>query len=339
MDDSRPTLQTVARIAGVSTATVSKVLNEREGIAKPTRQRVLDAIDRTGYTRTTEAPFSRRPFIVAASEGFASIYSAIVIDGMAAATSGLDVDLVVKLLPASEQKSSAENAAAWLREMTGGSGLVLVAATLPEALIDAAEHAHIPIVMIDPIGTSDNRVVAIGATNWHGGRTATEHLIDAGHRRIAWIGGVPGSIPSMERHLGFVSAMQHAEIPIDDRLVSNGDFSFSTGRHQARELLSLPERPSAFVCGNDHIALGVVQAARELGISVPHELSIIGFDDIPQAAESSPKLTTIHQPLSGMGAMAVETALNMSRGAAPASSHIQLATSLVIRETTAPPPV
>ncbi|SEB87000.1 transcriptional regulator, LacI family [Paramicrobacterium humi] len=335
MEVTRPTLQTVAELAGVSAATASKVLNERGGIAESTRRRVLDAIAQTGYRRSIQAAPDRRPAIVAASRGFDSAYAASIVDGMVKAVAPLGLDLVIKLAPALDSDSGTSDA--WLADIADTTGLVMLTGTLSDATITTAESAGVPIVMIDPIDTRDGRVVSIGATNWDGGRTATEHLIGLGHERVAWIGGLAGSIPSIERHQGYITAMQTAGLPIDEALIASGDYTFLTGYGSARPLLERHAPPTGFVCGNDEIALGVIQAAREAGLTVPRDVSVVGFDDTAAARRATPQLTTIRQPLPGMGAMAVETVLSLARGATPPSMHIQLATTLIVRESTAAP--
>ncbi|WP_166996635.1 LacI family DNA-binding transcriptional regulator [Paramicrobacterium fandaimingii] len=337
MAQARPTLQTVARAAGTSVATVSKVLNDRPGVSAETRERVIEALASSKYERSTDDATARRQYIVCSAENFATPYSSTILSGMVNAASGFHIDLVVRSLNDAARVSDAESASSWVRQISGALGVVVLTTSLSAELVHAIRRAQVPIVTIDPIGTSDSNFVSISATNWMGGRTATDHLIELGHRRIAWLGGVRDSAPSVERRLGFVSAMQQADLSIDDRYVSADDFSFESGLERARSLLALPTRPTGFVCANDDIALGVVQAAREKSLDIPRQVSIIGFDDVPQARQLSPKLTTVHQPLTGMGAMAVETLLSLSRGGSPASSQIQLATSLVIRDTTGKP--
>lgn len=330
----RATLRDVARLAGASTATVSKALNDRRDVSPSTRTRVLDAVARTGYRRTTGPVAPRRPTIVALAESFASPYSSIILDGMAAATAVVGADLSVARSPTLADARAAD---AWTRQIADAAGIVFFPSEISPLLLDAAADAGLKLVAIDPIGTRDARTLTLSATNWQGSRTATEHMIELGHTRIAWIGGVPGSIPSEERHLGFVSAMHSARLAVNDAHVTHGGFSYSGGLATAEALLDSPERPTAIVCGNDSVALGAVQAARALGLSVPDDVAIVGFDDIPQAAESHPALTTIRQPLRGMGRMAVESVLSLSRGGSPPSAQVQLATTLIVRETTAPP--
>ncbi|WTX76836.1 substrate-binding domain-containing protein [Streptomyces sp. NBC_00647] len=176
----------------------------------------------------------------------------------------------------------------------------------------------------------------MGSTNWAGGRSATEHVIRLRHRRIAWIGGPLGSTPSAERFHGYQAALHSAGIMPDGVMIRHDAFSVEAGLQHAHDMLALDERPTAIVAGNDEIAVGALAAANELHITVPGDLSVTGFDDTPQAQWTTPRLTSVGQPLVGMGRMAVETALGMANGVQPASRHLQLATTLNVRDSTGP---
>src|SRR5690606_13152767 len=155
------------------------------------------------------------------------------------------------------------------RRASGVVGMIALAAAVPDPVLLAAEDLGVPIVTIDPIDTTESRIVSIGSTNWAGGRSATEHLIELGHRRIAWIGGPLGSAPSVERFHGYQAALTSAGITPDPALIRNEAFSVDAGLRHGRELLELDERPTAIVAGNDEIAVGVLAAAKELHITVP----------------------------------------------------------------------
>jgi LacI family transcriptional regulator len=207
---------------------------------------------------------------------------------------------------------------------------------VPDPVLLAAQDAQLPVVAIDPIDTTDSRVVSIGSTNWAGGRSATEHVLRLGHRRIAWIGGPLGSAPSAERFHGYLAALHSAGITPDPTLIRHDTFSVEAGLQHGSEILALGEPPTAVVSGNDEIAVGVLAAAKERNVAVPGELSVTGFDDTPQTQWTTPRLTSVLQPLVGMGRMAVETVLGMADGIQPASRHLQLATSLSVRDSTGP---
>lgn len=166
---------------------------------------------------------------------------------------------------------------------------------------------------------------------------ATRHLIDLGHRRIAAITGPEDLMCSLARIDGYRSALNTAGLPFDPELVRYGNFHVDGGRDHAMELLAAPDRPTAVFAGSDLQALGVLDAARQLGISVPEELSIVGYDDLPVARWSSPALTTVHQPLIEMAEEAARMVLMLRDGEQPKNTRLDLSTSLVIRQSTAAP--
>ncbi|MGW6129875.1 LacI family DNA-binding transcriptional regulator [Cellulomonas sp. NPDC055163] len=337
----RTTLVDVARLAGVTKGTVSKVLNERSDVAADTRTRVLAAVEELGY-RPPVSQWNppRARTLAAVLDALDSPYITHVLQGVLAATTAADANLLVRLAPDRAVRGTRSAARAWVAEqqVAGVVGLVGLTLGTPTALLEAAAEARIPFVMVDPVDLEDPDVVSVGSTNWAGGRTATEHLLALGHRRIAWIGGPDTSAAARERFHGYRAALDSAGVDLDPDLVRHGLFSVDTGRTGGHALLSAARPPTAVIAGDDEIAVGVLGAARELGVPVPARLSVVGFDDTPQAAWTSPPLTSVHQPLTGMGRMAVETVLAMSAGVEPASRYVQLATSLVVRDSTGPAP-
>ena len=198
--------------------------------------------------------------------------------------------------------------------------------------------AGIPVVVIDPAEEPGPGVRSVGTTNWQGGLTATRHLIELGHRRIAAIGGPRRLWSSQARLDGYRAAMLGAALPVDESLIRHDTFSAPGGREQAMHLLSLADPPTGIVAGNDAQAFGVFQALNELRLRAPGDVSVVGFDDVPVAAWAAPALTTIRQPLAAMAA----TAFRMLRASGSDSTaqayHVELATTLVVRDSTAPPP-
>ena len=180
-------------------------------------------------------------------------------------------------------------------------------------------------------------MATVGATNWSGGYTATCHLVELGHRRIGMISGPADLLCSRARMDGYRSAMESANLPLGTELMQWGDFHVDGGFKEAMAMLSLPERPTAIFAGSDLQALGVLEAARTLHIRVPSQLSLVGFDDLPLSRWTSPPLTTVHQPLAEMAATAVRLVLDQGRGEGADNPSVELATSLVVRETTVPP--
>ena len=338
----RVTLADVARLAGVSTTTASKVLNGRSDVGARTRERVLEVMAELGYRPTTARhQQTRERAILTVLDFVESRYAGTVLQGILVAANAAQAELLLRLPPGEAGGRSRQAARAWLeqRQESGVVGMIVLAAAMPDPVLLAAEDVEMPVVAIDPIDTTESRVVSIGSTNWAGGRSATEHLIKLGHRRIAWIGGPLGSAPSVERFHGYQAALHSAGI--DARTARSSATRRSPSRpgfRHALDLLSRDDRPTGIVAGNDEIALGVLAAAGRLGIAVPRELSVTGFDDTPQTEWTTPRLTSVRQPLAGMGRMAVETVLAMADGVQPASRHLQLATTLSVRDSTGPAP-
>lgn len=337
----RATLADVARLAGVSPATASKVLNGRSDVAASTRDLVLGVIAEIGYKPTTaQRDLQRDRTLVTVLDFVESRYAGTVLQGILVAATAARAELLLRLPPEGWLGMSSAAARAWIAELraSGTAGVIALAVAVPDPVLVAAKDAQLPVVTIDPIDTTDSRVISIGSTNWAGGRSATEHVIGLGHRRIAWIGGPLGSTPSAERFHGYQAALHSAGITPDPALVRHYAFSVEAGLQHGHDILALEQPPTAIVAGNDEIAVGVLAAAKELHITVPGQLSLTGFDDTPQAQWTTPRLTSVRQPLAGMGRMAVETVLGMADGVQPASRHLQLATTLSVRDSTGPAP-
>ncbi|THV36412.1 LacI family DNA-binding transcriptional regulator [Glycomyces buryatensis] len=331
----------VARQAGVSPATVSKALNGRSDVSARTRELVLGVVAETGYRPTTPRHDRRRGrALVVVLDFVASPYAGTVLQEILAAATATETELLLRLPPDPSISVNPEAAHDWVAQQqeSGAVGVIELAVAVPDAMLTAADDLELPVVTIDPIGTAGSRAVSIGSTNWEGGRSATDHVIRFGHRRIAWIGGPRNSAPSAERFHGYQAALDGAGLTAEPELIHHDTFSVEAGLMHGHDLLSLATPPTAVVAGNDEIAIGVLAAAKELGVDVPGRLSVTGFDDTPQTEWTTPGLTSVRQPLAGMGRMAVETVLGMAKGARPASRHLQLSTALTVRDSTGPAP-
>jgi len=188
---------------------------------------------------------------------------------------------------------------------------------------------------VDPVGQPDPEVLSIGAANWAGGMAATEHLLELGHQRIGTITGSPTVLCSQARLDGYRAALERAGIAVDPGLIATGDFHYASALAAASAMLARPDRPTAIFAASDVQAMGVYEAARQLGLKLPADLSVVGFDDVALAQWASPPLTTVRQPLAEMAAMATRTLL----GTDPAGfqNRVELATSLVVRSSTTAP--
>jgi LacI family transcriptional regulator len=189
-----------------------------------------------------------------------------------------------------------------------------------------------PVVAVDP-NTASPGIPAVIATNHVGALSAVEHLIGLGHRRIGFIGGRTDLRSAIRRRQGYEDALRQADLPVEADLIQDGDFTTAMAMLCARRLLSLPDPPTAIFAANDQSAFGVISAARELGIHIPDDLSVVGFDNIPEAAYIQPALTTVDQSVAEMGYAAAELLMNLIQGNPQESNLTKIPTQLVIRDS------
>ncbi|MCU1421823.1 MAG: LacI family transcriptional regulator [Microbacteriaceae bacterium] len=333
-DTARATLANVAEEAGVSLSTISKVLNGRSDVSSSTRAKVETLLAQHGYLRRN-AGQTRTQLLELVFHELESAWSMEIIRGVedVAAENGMSVVLT-------ESGSRHAPGPEWIESVMRRRpvGVVLVFSDLPPEYRDKLRSRAIPFVIIDPAGDPAPDVASVGSANWSGGLLATRHLIELGHTRIAAITGPEDMMCSHARLDGFRSAMNAAGLPIPPDWVRYGNFHIEGGSSHGRELLSSPDRPTAIFAGSDLQALGVLDAARSLGLRVPDDFSVVGYDDIPLARWVSPALTTVHQPLKEMAQEASRLVIRMGRAPLDPVTRMDLATSLVVRESSAPPP-
>jgi DNA-binding LacI/PurR family transcriptional regulator len=328
------TVAAVARLAGVSAPTVSKVLNGRAGVASSTRRRVEAVLREHGY---------RRPDVIGPSALLEVVFHA------------LESYLAVEIMRGVARVARAHELAVGFTELSGRDGLDRgrpwidqVLARRPTGIIavysqPSSEHrakltaSAVPLVALDPTGEPSHATPSVGATNWAGGLAATRHLLELGHRRIAVVSGPSDMLCARARVDGYRAAMDAAGVKVDPDLVRVGRFYFEDGLAIGTALLALRTPPTAVFCGNDLQALGVYEAARRAGVRVPDDLSVVGFDDLEFTRWCGPPMTTVRQPLVEMGATAAELVLALAGGGTPAQHRVELATELVVRQSTAPP--
>lgn len=340
----RATLRVVARAAGVSTATASKVLNHRPDVADATRLRVEAALREHGYEPTTgpRGPGSGQA-VSLVFDTLENPYSTQVQRGVLAAAQEMGIGIVVEELcpvdSAPDYHASARLTSAWIRAAARRRrfGVLTVATALRFAQVQAFARAGLPLVAIDPPNPDDS-VISVSSTNFTGGVQAAAHLVELGHRRIALAGGPSDSVTGRERDHGYRSALETAGLVADEALMLQGEYTYRAGVTMGLELLGRESPPTAVFAACDLTALGVLEAARQAGLRVPHDLSIVGFDDTPPALWSAPPLTTVRQNMTGLGRVALRTLVEIAEGREPVSHRIELATSLVLRQSTAPPP-
>ena len=332
------TLTGIATEAGVSVSTVSKVLNGRTDVAPATRERIGRLLRRHGYQPGSRLGFGVVDLLLGGGgcpppTGVHSPWAEELIHGTVEAAAEAGHSVVVTPV------SSPVELDRWLKlAMARGTLGALSVLHLPRGVERRRlAAARIPVVVIDPGEEPEEGIRSVGTTNWQGGLTATRHLIELGHRRIAAIGGPVGLWSSQARLDGYRAAMLEAGLPVDERLVRRDSFTVPAGREQATHLLDLADRPTGIVAGNDAQAFGVLQALGAFRLRAPDDVSVIGFDDVPVASWATPALTTIRQPLAAMAATAFRM-LRADDAATAQAHHVELATTLVVRDSTAPPP-
>jgi LacI family xylobiose transport system transcriptional regulator len=329
----RMTISKIAEQAGVSVPTVSKVLNGRADVAEETRAKIESIIQEHGYRRrTTSTPSS--PMIDLVFHEIGGAWAVELIRGVEEVVRDEGVELVL-----SECGGARRPRQQWIESvlLRRPLGVIMVFSDLDADQRAQLEARRIPFVVVDPVGDEGDDVPSIGSANWNGGRMATLHLRKLGHERIGMIGGPVETLCSRMRVNGYTDALRSTGVTIDPELIRAGDFEVSSGHREALELLSLPERPTAIFAGSDLQALGVYQAARELGLEIPRDLSVVGYDDLPVAQWVAPTLTTIHQPLRQMAEMATRLVLDLARGVSPSALRMDLAVQMRERQSTAPP--
>ncbi|WP_421740411.1 LacI family DNA-binding transcriptional regulator [Cellulomonas sp.] len=330
--DSTPRvkMEDVARTAGVSVATVSKVVNGRYGVAQSTLTRVQEVIDELGYEASLGARSLRSHktnvlgILVAEFEPF----STELLKGASSAVGATGYELLA-------YSGGGGGSVGWerryLSRLSGTliDGAIIVTPTVVEA------NTGVPVVAVDP-HTGPTGLPTVDSDNYAGAVLATEHLVGLGHRRIGFLGGRTDLESARLREAGFRHAMEVAGLPVDESLVGVGGYRRETADAPARVLLDRDDRPTAVFAANDLSAIQVMAVAVELGMSVPADLSVIGFDNVPESALASPPLTTINQPLQEMGAEALRLLVDLIDGK-DRSTHLRLPTELVVRASCAPP--
>ena len=337
--NQRATLANVAASAGVSVATVSKVVNGRNDVAPATRALVQDLLHEHDYVARRVRP-AQSPMIELFFHGQLNAYHTEVLQGVVEAGAEAGVAVVVSVRPRGQRSSGAKRPAAWARELATASrhAAIVVTSEVGAADLTALSRARIPVVVIDPLNLPSARVTSVGSTNFAGGLAATQYLLDLGHRQIAYVGGPATTACNQARMHGYRGAMEAAGAPVPDGYVRTGRFSYEHGIAGGAALLDLPQPPTAVFAGSDETAAGVIEAARVRGLRVPEDLSVVGFDDTQLARFCAPPLTTVRQPLQEMGGVALRTALRLVAGEKLDSHHVELATQLVRRHSTAAPP-
>jgi LacI family transcriptional regulator len=334
----RATIRDVARLAGVSVATVSRVVNDRPDVSPETREAVMHHVKALSFSTNRSARALSRgktgligftiPFVL-------GDYYSFILSGAAEALHEQEMRAV--LCPTRhEHDREAALVERLLRGTTDGAILLLPSESAEE--LRELGTLGFPFVVIDPAMPLDERIPSVSATHWAGARAATDHLLALGHRRIGMIGGRPGWVATEERINGYQAALAGAGVLPSRELLVSSNFEIEGGYRAARQLLALSEPPTAILASNDNMAIGALRAAIDVGISVPEQLSVVGFDDSELSRVVTPALTTVWQPLEEMGRMAVSLLTRLIDGQRVETLRVELATRLVVRNSTAAPP-
>ncbi len=331
----RPTIRDIAALARVSPATVSRVINGRPEVSEAVRERVLRVVAEHGYSVT-------RPPLTGMRSGLVGVtlplihhsYFSEILAGVGEAFYEHEIPMV--LCPTLHEHDREVTLLQRLRHGTTDGAILILPEEDQEELAALQEQGY-PFVIIDPRMTPDERAPTVSASHLSGAREATEHLLGLGHRRIAAITGPQNWIATEERLRGYRGALAEAGVTPDPQLQIDSNFRDNGGRLATQQLLALEEPPTAIFAFNDMMAIGALQAIRQHGLRAPEDISVVGFDDTYEATIMHPPLTTVRQPLAEMGRMAVSQLVRLLQNQRIEALHVELATRLVVRESTAPP--
>lgn len=330
----RFTLEEIGKIAGVSRATVSRVINHHPNISDSVRRRVQEVIEETGYqpniaARTLASNNSRIlglviPAII--SNVFTNPYYPRLIQGITRVCNEANYTLTLFMFETAEEQ---ETGTSRIVNNALLDGLIVNADYNENSLVERLQKAEMPFVQIGhPIDNA--KIHFVDADNFIGGKMATQHLIDLGYKRVAQVATAKN--PSGEdRDRGYREALIENDMQVDENLIVLGDFSESQAYRVTKDLLK--EKPDAIFVQSDWMAIGVIRAIQEAGLGIPDDIALVSFDDLPIATHDKPHLSTIRQPIEETGRIAVETLLHVIKNPDAPQQARELAVELVIRDT------
>src|ERR1051325_4665546 len=328
----RATIRDIADLAGVSIATVSRVLNDRPDVAPETRRTVLQVVREHGFStnRGARGLSSGRTGIIGLTLPLvADAYFGPMLSGASEAL--YEEDMRIILCPTLHEHDREVSLVQRLMRGTTDGAILMLPEESPEELLKLQQQGF-PFVVVDPREPPPDGIPCVSAMHAAGAKLATEHLLELGHRRIGAIAGSPGWDATEERLIGFRAALAAAGILPDPELIVYSDWRLPRGTTAAEELLALSDPPTAIFGFNDNVAIGALHAARKRGLRVPEDLSVVGFDDTAQAEIVMPSLTSVRQPLAEMGRMGVSLLTRLLEGQRLDALRIELSTVLVVRE-------
>jgi LacI family transcriptional regulator len=330
-DKATVTIRDVAKAAGVSISTVSRVLNDKDDVAPETYQKVRGVIEELGYASSLAARGmrSRRMNVVGlVMPDVGDPFIIQVMKGVSRAISELEYDLLVYAGGDGTRESFADRERRYVSLLGGNitDGVIVVTP------VTTAFSTASPVVVVDPNNVSPD-CPAVIATNRAGALSAVEYLISLGHRQIGFISGRPDLQSAGCRLQGYKDGLHQAGILLDPEMIQTGDYSAETGLACAQRLLNLPDPPTAIFAANDQSAIGAIKAIHQAGLRVPDDISVMGFDNIPEAAYTHPGLTTVDQFIDKMGYVAAEMLIRLIQGQSLESPVYKMPTRLIVRDS------
>lgn len=333
------TREEVARLAGVSGATVSRVFNNLSIVQEETRLRVLDAARQLGYypnsnarrlaTSCTKSLAIMVPY-VSGVHIFYRHYFAEILSGIATVANARGYDMLVRFYPMDE---SARDSCMSILHEKKADGCLLFGTRINDPVIDALKQADIPFILINNV-VNDEAVSFVDSDHKSGAKQAVEHLLNLGYKRICFVNGPLEYSNSRDREYGYISALAESDIPLDSSLVFFGRYSRTSGYRLVDTILSLSPVPDAIFAANDRMAFGIYQRLRELGLKIPEDFGLVGYDDSEIAMCTEPPLTTVKVPLYEIGYEAAIGVINRVEGKVIGPIRKFLNTDLVVREST-----
>lgn len=333
------TLEDIAKQAGVSRSTVSRVVNDQPYVRKDVRERVLKVIQSTGYHPNLAARTlaSQRSWMIglvlprSVSSFFSDPYFPRLVQGIAQACNQHNNTLALFLVGTSEDE---EKIFPRLSRTGFLDGILVQSGHIGEQMIDRLVNSKKPIVVVGrPFIYTD--VSYIDVDNVKASYQAVSHLVQIGYQRIGTIAGISNSTVSLDRREGYLKALVEHGLPVDKSLIIEADFTELGGFRAMQKLF--PAKPDAIFAASDMMALGAMRAVREAGLRIPDDIAFVGFDDLPQAALHEPPLTTVHQPIHEFGAKAVEILIDLIDSGTSPARQVIMDTELVIRASCGAP--
>ena len=327
------TLETIAKLAGVSRSTASRVINNQAGVSSDVRQRVQDVIAQTGYRPNMAARSltNQRTGLIGlvipriVQSVFTDPYFPRLIQGITQACNRNGCTLSLFLFHTEEEEMQLYPR---LLNQSMLDGVIVSSAVIGDTFIDKLSHSNMPHLTIGRM-SPDSNINFVDVDNEAGAYTAVSHLIRLGYKRIATITGPLNTSAAKQRLEGYLNAHNDKNLPVHNQLITYGDFTEASGYHAFNNLLN--HKPDALFVASDAMAQGVLRATAANGLKIPDDIAIVSFDDLQSASLSTPPLTTIRQPIKRIGVLAVETLLDIIENGPTPTRRLIMPTDLVIR--------